>query len=71
MDSQPNFCVIMVPKDTNYVLTYEKTKNFEVHFWNKSEVNEQIQHCGKSGQFWQLFENPKLAVQQCYQTGQF
>ena len=46
MDSQPNFCVIMIPKDTNYVLTYEKTKNLEVHFWNKSEVNEQIQHCG-------------------------
>ena len=25
----------------------------------------------KNGQFWRLFENLKLAVKQCYQTGQF
>ena len=25
----------------------------------------------KNGQFWQVFENLKLAVKQCYQTGQF
>ena len=25
----------------------------------------------KNGQFWQGFENLKLAVKQCYQTGQF
>ena len=59
MDSQPNFCVIMIPKDTNYVLTYEKTKNLEVHFWNKSEVNEQIQHCASS----YLKNPPKPALQ--------
>ena len=26
---------------------------------------------GKNGQFWRVFENLKLAVKQCYQTGQF
>ena len=25
----------------------------------------------KKGQFWRFFENLKLAVKQCYQTGQF
>ena len=25
---------------------------------------------GKNGQFWRVFENLKLAVKQCYQTGQ-
>ena len=25
----------------------------------------------KIGQFWQIFENLKLVVKQCYQTGQF
>ena len=25
----------------------------------------------KNGQFWRVFENLKLAVKQCYQTGQF
>mgnify|MGYP001363378883 CR=1 FL=1 len=25
----------------------------------------------KNGPFWRVFENPKLAVKQCYQTGQF
>ena len=25
----------------------------------------------KNGPFWQVFENLKLAVKQCYQTGQF
>ena len=25
----------------------------------------------KNGQLWQVFENLKLAVKQCYQTGQF
>ena len=25
----------------------------------------------KNGQFWQVFENLKLAVKQCYQTGKF
>ena len=25
----------------------------------------------KNGQFWRLFENLKLAVKQCYQTGHF
>ena len=25
----------------------------------------------KNCQFWQVFENLKLAVKQCYQTGQF
>ena len=25
----------------------------------------------KSGSFWRVFENLKLAVKQCYQTGQF
>ena len=25
----------------------------------------------KIGQFWRVFENLKLAVKQCYQTGQF
>ena len=25
----------------------------------------------KNRQFWRLFENLKLAVKQCYQTGQF
>ena len=25
----------------------------------------------KKGPFWQVFENLKLAVKQCYQTGQF
>ena len=25
----------------------------------------------KNGQFWQVFENLKHAVKQCYQTGQF
>ena len=25
----------------------------------------------KNGPFWQVFENLKLAVEQCYQTGQF
>ena len=25
----------------------------------------------KNGQFWQVFENLKLSVKQCYQTGQF
>ena len=26
---------------------------------------------GKKGPFWRVFENLKLAVKQCYQTGQF
>ena len=26
---------------------------------------------GKNCQFWRVFENLKLAVEQCYQTGQF
>ena len=26
---------------------------------------------GKNGPFWRVFENLKLAVKQCYQTGQF
>ena len=25
----------------------------------------------KNGQFWRVFENLKIAVKQCYQTGQF
>ena len=25
----------------------------------------------KNGPFWRVFENLKLAVKQCYQTGQF
>ena len=25
----------------------------------------------KNGTFWRVFENLKLAVKQCYQTGQF
>ena len=25
----------------------------------------------KNGQFWQVFENLKLAAKQCYQTGHF
>ena len=25
----------------------------------------------KNGQFWQVFENLKLVVKQCYQIGQF
>ena len=25
----------------------------------------------KNGRFWRVFENLKLAVKQCYQTGQF
>ena len=25
----------------------------------------------KNGSFWRVFENLKLAVKQCYQTGQF
>ena len=25
----------------------------------------------KNGQFWRVFENLKLAVKECYQTGQF
>ena len=25
----------------------------------------------QNGQFWRVFENLKLAVKQCYQTGQF
>ena len=46
MESQPNFCLIWIPKDTKYVLKYKKVKYFENHLGNKSEVNEQIQHCG-------------------------
>ena len=45
MESQPNFCLIWIPKDTKYVLKYKKVKYFEIHLGNKSEVNEQIQHC--------------------------
>ena len=35
-----------------------------LHFeWTKVHKN------AKNGQFWRLFENLKLAVKQCYQTG--
>ena len=30
-----------------------------------------IQQNAKNGPFWQFFENLKLAVKQCYQTGHF
>ena len=37
-----------------------------LHFeW--TEVNKNA----KNGQFWQVFENLKLAVKQCYQKGKF
>ena len=36
-----------------------------LHFGQKLLKN------AKNGQFWRVFENVKLAVKQCYQTGQF
>ena len=38
-----------------------------LHFaWTKSSLKS-----AKNDPFWQVFENLKLAVKQCYQTGQF
>ena len=32
---------------------------------------QQLIKNAKNGTFWRVFENLKLAVKQCYQTGQF
>ena len=32
---------------------------------------QQLIKNAKNGPFWRVFENQKLAVKQCYQTGQF
>ena len=44
-----------------------RAKRATFTFWmDKSSLKN-----AKNGQFWRVFENLKLAVKQCYQTGQF
>ena len=46
-------------------IQYCERSELRLHFeWTK--VNQNV----KNGQFWRVFENLKLSVKQCYQTGQ-
>ena len=38
-----------------------------VYIWSGQKLIKNA----KNGRFWRVFENLKLAVKQCYQTGQF
>ena len=39
---QPNFWLISIPRDPNNVLRYEKVKNYDVAFLDKSDLDEHL-----------------------------
>ena len=39
---QPNFWLISIPRDPNSVLRYEKVKNYDVAFLDKSDLDEHL-----------------------------
>ena len=43
----------------------------EASYIYKMSGQKFINKQAKNGQFWRVFENLKLTVKQCYQTGQF
>ena len=68
----------MAPR--KFVLTFTKSLKIteNVSFNIASEASyvyilsgQKLIKNAKNGQFWRVFENLKLAVKQCYQTGQF
>ena len=67
-------------KKSNYLLYYAQCLKIteKVAFNIASEASygyilsgQKFIKNAKNGQFWRVFENLKLAVKQCYQTGQF
>ena len=56
-------------------MVFKNHRRSLIQHWKRSELcllSEQTKlfKNAKNGQFWQFFENLKLAVKQCYQTGQ-
>ena len=50
---------------------FENHRKSLIQNCERSELGLQLIKNPKNGQFWRVFENLKLAVKQCYQTGQF
>ena len=55
---------------------FENHRKSRIRHCERSELRlhiewPKIDQNAKNGTFWQVFENLKLAVKQCYQTGHF
>ena len=74
-----NFFERSKPYEPTYVINSQCLKITEkVSFNIASEASyiyilsgQKLIKNAKNGAFWRIFENLKLAVKQCYQTGQF
>ena len=52
-------------------MVFENHRKSLIQHCERSELRLHFEWNAKNGPFWRVFENLKLAVKQCYQTGQF